>query len=84
MRVWRYEPAGDGDDAGKVRDLAVIDDFAAPVRSLALSPDAALLAVGDDAGAVRVYRVADLLGEFAPPAARKPLTAPKPDRKETK
>ena len=83
VRVWRYETAGEGDDAGKVRDLAVIDDFAAPVRCLALSPDAALLAVGDDAGAVRVYRVADLLGEFAPPTAREPLTAPKPDRKET-
>ena len=96
VRVWRFEPAepkaeggkaeGGGDDdepAGKVRDLAVIDDFAAPVRSLALSPDAALLAVGDDAGAVRVLRVADLLGEFAPPTVREPLTAPKPDRKDT-
>ena len=96
VRVWRYEPAdlkaeggkaeGGGDDdepAGKVRDLAVVDDFAAPVRSLALSPDGTALAVGDDAGTVRVLRVADLLGEFAPPTVREPLTAPKPDRKDT-
>jgi len=61
---------------GKVRDLAAIGDFAAPVRSLALSPDGKLLAVGDDAGAVRMYRVRDLLGEYAPPL--QPLIAPKP------
>ena len=95
LRVWRFEPTesqaaageegGDG-PTGKVRDLAVIDDFAAPVRSLAVSPDGLALAVGDDAGAVRVYRVADLLGRPAPgtPAPpRPPLIAPKPVPKDT-
>ncbi|MFH5803485.1 WD40 repeat domain-containing protein [Alienimonas sp. DA493] len=80
LRVWRFEPeevkaegeqvegAADEDGpAGKVRDLAAIGDFEGPVRSLALSPDETLLAVGDDAGAVRLYRVADLTAD--PPAA---------------
>ncbi|MEM9701162.1 MAG: hypothetical protein AAF907_01810 [Planctomycetota bacterium] len=77
LRVWRFEPnakpveAKDGElpgetvdkTDGKVRDLAVIPDFAGPVRSLALSADGALLAAGDDAGAVRLYQVANLMGE---------------------
>ena len=78
LRVWRFEPDGEqvkgekvengeaeggGGPAGTVRSLAAIADFAGPVRSLALSANGALLAVGDDAGAVRVYRTADLTAE---------------------
>ncbi len=75
------EPAGGEGETkdqptGKVRDLSAIADFAGPVRSLALSADGTLLAAGDDSGAVRVYRVRDLLGDYAPP--RTPLLAPKP------
>ena len=75
LRVWRFESDGEQAEGGKVeggkgegpggtvRTLAAIADFAGPVRSLALSADGALLAVGDDAGAVRVYRLADLTAE---------------------
>ncbi|NNJ27845.1 hypothetical protein LzC2_39550 [Planctomycetes bacterium LzC2] len=96
LRVWRFEPNADAPpdvDAteggeqeaptGKVRDLSAIGDFEGPVRSLALSADGTLLAVGDDSGAVRVYRVADLLGESTDEPDDEPAPADEPGDDET-